>query len=245
MKTDRAVIADLPDKTEVNACCLSAGRRPRSTEQAVQDLRERLAAADGIERRGVVLASLMRFKQICNHPSQWLGDGAWRSRRTAASGRACREVAEVIAARQEKVLVFTQFREVTGPLAPHPRRRVRPARGSSLHGGTAVKARREPGAAVPGGRARAVLRAVAQGRRHRAQPDRRVARDPLRPLVEPGGRGPGDRPGVPHRPDAATCWSTSSCAGARSKSGSTRSSRPSEAWPETSSKAARTCCSPR
>jgi non-specific serine/threonine protein kinase len=69
-----------------------------------------------MKRRGVVLASLMRLKQICNHPSQWLGDGSWNE---ADSGKLARlrEVAEVIAAKQEKVLVFTQFREMTAPLA--------------------------------------------------------------------------------------------------------------------------------
>ena len=72
--------------------------------------------ADGIQRKGIVLASLMRFKQICNHPSQWLGDDAWAE---ADSGKLkrLREIAAIIAAKQEKALVFTQFREVTGPLA--------------------------------------------------------------------------------------------------------------------------------
>ncbi len=78
MKTDRAVIADLPDKTEVNAYCPLSRTQAALYEQAVRDLRERLERVEGIERRGLVLASLMRFKQICNHPSQWLGDGAWR-----------------------------------------------------------------------------------------------------------------------------------------------------------------------
>jgi non-specific serine/threonine protein kinase len=83
----------------------------------------------------------MRLKQICNHPSQWLGDGAWAA---ADSGKWARltEVVEVIAARQEKVIVFTQFREVTAPLAAHLGKLFgRP--GLVLHGGTAVRARRE------------------------------------------------------------------------------------------------------
>jgi len=141
MKTDRAVIADLPDKTEVNAYCLLSRTQAALYEQAVRDLRDRLASAEGIERRGLVLASLMRLKQICNHPSQWLGDGAWRA---ADSGKWARlsEVAEVIAARQEKVLVFTQFREITGPIAAHLGT-VFGRPGVVLHGGTPVKARRD------------------------------------------------------------------------------------------------------
>ena len=69
----------------------------------------------------------MRFKQICNHPSQWLGDGAWAEDDSGKLAR-LREIAEVIAARQEKVLVFTQFREVTAPLAAFLGSGVRPAR---------------------------------------------------------------------------------------------------------------------
>src|SRR5439155_21665567 len=103
------------DKTEVRAFCHLTRRQAALYQQAVAELAAELARADGMKRRGVVLASLMRLKQICNHPSQWLGDGSWSE---ADSGKLARlrEIAEVIAARQEKVLVFTQFREVTAPL---------------------------------------------------------------------------------------------------------------------------------
>ena len=141
MKTDRAVIADLPDKTEVNAYCPLSRAQAALYEQAVRDLRQRLAGVEGIERRGLVLASLMRLKQICNHPSQWLGDGTWRP---SDSGKWARlaEVADVIATRQEKVLVFTQFREITEPLAAHLGA-VFGRPGLVLHGGTPVRARRD------------------------------------------------------------------------------------------------------
>ena len=69
----------------------------------------------------------MRLKQICNHPSQWLGDGAYDPADSGKFAR-LRELGEAIAARQEKALVFTQFREMTAPLAAVPRRRLRPAR---------------------------------------------------------------------------------------------------------------------
>ena len=77
LKTDKTVIADLPDKTEVKAWCNLSARQAALYEHAVEELAAGLGAARGIARKGAVLAFLMRFKQILNHPSQWLGDGAW------------------------------------------------------------------------------------------------------------------------------------------------------------------------
>jgi non-specific serine/threonine protein kinase len=116
LKTDKTVIADLPDKTEVKAFCQLSRPQAALYQQAVKELAEQLEDAEGIKRKGVVLSFLMRFKQICNHPSQWLGDGAWAERDSGKWAR-LRDITEVIAAKQEKVLVFTQFREVTAPLA--------------------------------------------------------------------------------------------------------------------------------
>jgi non-specific serine/threonine protein kinase len=141
MKTDRAVVADLPAKTEMNAFCLLSRRQAALYEQTVRELRDRLARVDGIERRGLVLASLMRLKQICNHPSQWLNDGAWTPSESGKWARLA-EIAEVIAERQEKVLVFTQFREIASPLADYLAA-VFGRPGLVLHGGTAVRARRD------------------------------------------------------------------------------------------------------
>ncbi len=116
LKTDRSVISDLPEKVEVKAYCQLSRAQAALYDQAVRELREQLAILDGMQRRGVVLSFLMRLKQICNHPSQWLGDEAWAESDSGKWAR-LRELAEVIAAKQEKVLVFTQFREVTAPLA--------------------------------------------------------------------------------------------------------------------------------
>jgi SNF2 family DNA or RNA helicase len=88
-----------------------------------------------------VLSFLMRFKQICNHPSQWLSDGEWREEDSGKFTR-LRDIAEVIVAKQEKVLVFTQFREVTAPLASFLGS-VFGRPGLVLHGETEVKKRRE------------------------------------------------------------------------------------------------------
>jgi non-specific serine/threonine protein kinase len=138
-KTDRTVIADLPDKTEVQAFCGLSKLQAALYAQAVEDLRTRLAEASGIERRGVVLSFLMRFKQICNHPSQWLGDGGWQP---GDSGKFARlnEIAEVIADRQEKLLVFTQFRETTAPLHAFLQG-VFGQPGFVLHGNTPIRER--------------------------------------------------------------------------------------------------------
>jgi non-specific serine/threonine protein kinase len=141
LKTDKSIIADLPDKTEVKAFCPLSRKQAALYRQAVDELANALSDADGIERRGVVLAMLMRLKQICNHPSQWLGDGEWAEEDSGKLAR-LREIAEVIAAKQEKALVFTQFRETTAPLAAFLGA-VFGRSGLVLHGETEVKKRKD------------------------------------------------------------------------------------------------------
>jgi non-specific serine/threonine protein kinase len=141
LKTDKSVIADLPDKTELKAFCHLSPTQAALYSQAVEELAEALDTADGIKRKGVVLAFLMRFKQICNHPSQWLGNGSWAESDSGKFAR-LRELAEVIAAKQEKVLIFTQFREATQPIAAFLRG-VFGREGLVLHGGTPVAKRKE------------------------------------------------------------------------------------------------------
>ena len=141
LKTDPAVITDLPEKTEVKAYCLLSRRQAALYQRSVQQLADQVARTEGIERKGLVLSFLTRFKQICNHPSHWLGDGGWAE---ADSGKLqrLRTIAETVAARQEKMLVFTQFREATEPLAGFLGE-VFGRPGLVMHGGTAVKRRRE------------------------------------------------------------------------------------------------------
>ncbi len=141
LKTDKQVIADLPDKTELKAWCHLSPAQAALYQRAVKELATALEDAEGIGRKGVVLSFLMRFKQICNHPSQWLGDGAWSAEDSGKFAR-LRELAEVIAAKQEKVLVFTQFRETTEPLAAFLGA-IFGREGLVLHGGTPVARRRE------------------------------------------------------------------------------------------------------
>ncbi|MDB6172932.1 MAG: ATP-dependent helicase [Chthoniobacteraceae bacterium] len=141
LKTDRSIIADLPDKTELTAWCSLTKAQAAHYEQALSELSERLEASEGVQRRGVILAFLVRFKQICNHPAHWLGTGDFDP---AASGKFARlkELAEEIGARQEKMLVFTQFKEITEPLSAYLEGILgRP--GLILHGGTPVKERQK------------------------------------------------------------------------------------------------------
>jgi non-specific serine/threonine protein kinase len=140
LKTDKRVISDLPEKTEVRAWCSLTKAQAALYQQSVAALAEALENADGIQRKGLVLAYIMRFKQICNHPSQWLSDGGYSPDASGKFAR-LRELAEEIADRQEKALVFTQFREITQPLAGFLND-VFGRSGLVLHGGTAVAHRR-------------------------------------------------------------------------------------------------------
>jgi len=139
LKTDKSIISDLPEKTELEAWCVLSKAQAALYQQSVKELAEKIETTKGIQRRGLILAFLIRFKQICNHPSHWLGDGAYDPGESGKFAR-LRELSEEIAARQEKVLIFTQFREMTGPLASHLER-IFGRGGLILHGATPVKER--------------------------------------------------------------------------------------------------------
>ena len=141
LKTDNSVIADLPDKTEVKAFCSLSRKQAALYQQTVAELARQLEDVDGMQRKGLILSLLMRLKQICNHPSQWLGDGAWAEQDSGKFAR-LRDIAEVIAARQEKVLIFSQFKETTAPLAAFLGS-VFGRAGLVLHGETEIKKRKE------------------------------------------------------------------------------------------------------
>ena len=141
LKTDKSVISDLPDKTEVRAYCSLTPAQAALYERAVRELAERLENTDGIQRRGLVLAAIMRFKQICNHPAHGTGDGDFDPGRSGKFKR-LREIGEEIAARQERVLVFTQFQEIMDPLVSFLAT-IFTRNGLQLHGGTPVRRRRE------------------------------------------------------------------------------------------------------
>jgi hypothetical protein len=116
LKTDKSIIADLPDKTEVKTFCGLTKKQAALYARSVEELAHALHGIEGMKRRGLVLSYLLRFKQICNHPSQLLGDSGYDPAESGKYER-LRSICEEIASRQEKVLVFTQFREMTEPVA--------------------------------------------------------------------------------------------------------------------------------
>ena len=141
MKTDPNIVPDLPEKTEMRAECGLSKQQAVLYQKEVEDLEKKLEEADGIRRRGLVLATLMRLKQICNHPSQFLEQPTFEP---DASSKFVRlgELCEPIIERQEKVLVFTQFQSMCEPLAKYLAT-VFSRSGLVLHGGVAVGKRKE------------------------------------------------------------------------------------------------------
>lgn len=141
LKTDKRIISDLPDKTEMKAFCGLTRRQAVMYKQSVEELERQITQAEGIQRRGIVLAFLLRFKQICNHPAQWIGDANYQPEESGKFHR-LGQLAEEFAARQEKVLVFTQFREIVDPLAEYLAT-IFQRPGLTLHGGTAIPHRKQ------------------------------------------------------------------------------------------------------
>jgi SNF2 family DNA or RNA helicase len=141
LKTDPGIVPDLPEKTEMRAECGLSKKQVTLYEKTLQDLEKRLEATDGMERRGLVLTTLMQLKQICNHASQFLRQDDYDVRDSGKFQR-LQQICQPIAERQERVLIFTQFQSVTDPLAEFLSG-VFGRAGLVLHGGVAVKKRKQ------------------------------------------------------------------------------------------------------
>lgn len=118
LKTDKSIISDLPDKTEMNVCCQLTKQQAVLYQGVVGQLAKQLKTSDGISKRGLTLAALMNFKQICNPPSQYRADVHYNPAHRGKFRR-LEELCEPIAQRQEKILVFTQFTEIIPALRHH------------------------------------------------------------------------------------------------------------------------------
>lgn len=142
LKTDRTIITDLPDKIEMKTYATLTKKQVVLYNQLVKELQAKLESAEeGIQRKGLVLAALMKFKQICNHPDQYLGQGVYAEQDSGKYAR-LREICETIYEKRERVLIFTQFKEITESL----RTFLEPIfqhKGLVLHGETQVSKRKE------------------------------------------------------------------------------------------------------
>ena len=139
LKTDRRIIADLPEKMEmVDYAGLSKTQIVLYRKQ-VAELERVIGEVDGIKRRGIVLAAITKLKQICNHPDQFLGQEEFEP---AESGKfeMLREICETIYEKRERVLVFTQYREIT-PYLSGFLEDIFHVGGLVLHGGTSASRR--------------------------------------------------------------------------------------------------------
>jgi len=141
LKTDKTIIADLPDKLEMNAYTTLSKKQIVLYKQLIEQIAEKLKDVEGIERKGLVLASIMKFKQICNHPDQYLGREEFKPEHSGKFEQ-LREICETIYEKRERVIVFTQFREMTEPISDFLRG-IFLKEGFVLHGGTPVKRRIE------------------------------------------------------------------------------------------------------
>ncbi|WP_278045227.1 SNF2-related protein [Actinomadura roseirufa] len=139
LKTDRSIIADLPEKQEIKVYCNLTAEQASLYRATVDDMLEQIAEADEKRRRGLVLATMAKLKQVCNHPAQLLKDG---SRLPGRSGKLERleEICAEVVEQGEKALVFTQYAEFGSMLQPYLAARLeRPV--LWLHGGTSKQAR--------------------------------------------------------------------------------------------------------
>jgi SNF2 family DNA or RNA helicase len=134
LKTDPAIIQDLPDKLEMKVFCNLTREQATLYQAVVDEMMERIASSEGIERRGLVLSTLMKLKQVCNHPAQLTGDRAGLAGRSGKLAR-LEEVLDEVMEIGERALVFTQFAEMGHLLQDRLRERLG-VDVPFLHGGT-------------------------------------------------------------------------------------------------------------
>lgn len=139
VKTDRRIIADLPEKLETVDYVTLTKKQVVLYRKVVADMEKRIAELEGIKRNGIVLTTIMKLKQICNHPDQYLGQQDYAAE---ASGKLMmlKEICDTIYDKRERVIVFTQFKEITEYLAEFLTG-IFGIRGYVLHGGTPVAKR--------------------------------------------------------------------------------------------------------
>ncbi|MET0395669.1 MAG: DEAD/DEAH box helicase, partial [Longimicrobiaceae bacterium] len=139
LKTDRSIIRDLPAKNEMKVFCNLTREQATLYQAVVDEMMQRVEASTGMERRGLVLTTLLRLKQVCNHPAQLLKDGSAVPGRSGKLARLEETLEEVIDL-GDRALVFTQFAEMGQMLRGHLEERFG-REVPFLYGGTTKPAR--------------------------------------------------------------------------------------------------------
>ena len=139
LKTDKSIIADLPEKVEIIEYAALSKKQIALYQNLVHEIGSQLEKAEGIGRRGLVLSSIMKFKQICDHPDLYLGREDFKMEYSGKFEQ-LKEICETIYEKRESVLIFTQFREMTEPLSDFLKE-IFHQEGFVLHGGTSIKRR--------------------------------------------------------------------------------------------------------
>ncbi len=112
LKTDKNIIKDLPDKIENKQYCNLSKEQASLYEAVVKEVTTQLDAVEGIARQGLMLSTLMKLKQICNHPMQFLQDGSAFTPERSHKLERLTDMLEEALANGDSVLVFTQFTEI-------------------------------------------------------------------------------------------------------------------------------------
>lgn len=141
LKTDRAIISDLPDKVEMKTYAQLSTKQVLLYQNVIDKIQHIIENTRGIERKGLILAALTKFKQLCNHPDQYAGSGAYKEADSGKFGR-LRDICETIYEKREKVLIFTQFKEIIEPLNTFLEN-IFHHKGLVLHGSVPVGHRRQ------------------------------------------------------------------------------------------------------
>ena len=141
LKTDKSVISDLPEKVELKAYTRLSKKQISLYEKTVKQVASSLEEATGIQRKGLVLATLMKLKQICNHGDQFLGGGSFMEK-DSGKFQKLRELCETLLEKRERALIFTQFQEITAPLAQFLQETFQ-QKALVLDGKTPIKKRKE------------------------------------------------------------------------------------------------------
>ncbi len=141
VKTDPTVIKDLPRKNEMKVFCSLTREQATLYEAVVRESLTRIDHSEGMGRKGEVLVALTRLKQVCNHPTHYLGDD---SELDGRSGKLTRitEMLEEVLAEGDRALIFTQFAEMGRMLHRHLREALS-TEVLFLHGAVPVRQRDE------------------------------------------------------------------------------------------------------